>query len=140
MACTAGRNGVIKVGPAGSEVAVAQLTSYNINETADTAECTHFDTGGFREYKTTFRSWEMSADMVWNRQDGDLTVGSEVKVEVYPEGDAVAGTDWIISTDAADAGSYAIITGMDITAATEDNVTASVTMAGSGSLNRAGTG
>jgi predicted secreted protein len=136
MACFAGRNGVIKTGTGTPVVytAVAQLTSYNINETADTAECTHFDTGGFREYKTTFRSWEVSADMVWNRQDADLTVGSEVAIEVYPEGDAVAGTDWIIS------GAVAIITSMDITAATEDNVSASVTLQGSGALTRAGTG
>tara|TARA_R110000744_G_scaffold116939_1_gene218653 strand:+ start:331 stop:738 length:408 start_codon:yes stop_codon:yes gene_type:complete len=135
MACFAGRNGVIKTDAAtpGTMVAVAQLTSYNINETADTAECTHFDTLGFREYKTTFRSWEVSADMVWNRQDADLTVGSEVAIEVYPEGDDTA-TDWVIS------GAVAIITSMDITAATEDNVSASVTLQGSGPLLRAGTG
>tara|TARA_R110001606_G_scaffold107173_4_gene231794 strand:- start:5448 stop:5867 length:420 start_codon:yes stop_codon:yes gene_type:complete len=136
MACYEGRNGVIKTGPTGSQVAVAQLTGYTITETADTAECTHFDTGGFREYKTTFRSYEVSADMVWNRQDGDLTVGSEVKVEVYPEGDATT-TDWVIGNDLTDAASYCIITSMDVTAATEDNVTASVTMQGSGALLRA---
>ena len=98
MACFEGRNGVIKTDAAtpGTMVAVAQLTSYTITETADTAECTHFDTAGFREYKTTFRSWELSADMVWDRQDGTLTVGSEVAIEVYPEGDSTA-TDWLIS-------------------------------------------
>jgi len=126
MACFEGRNGVIKV----EGVAVAQLTSYTITETADTAECTHFDTAGFREYKTTFRSWEASADMVWDRQDGTLTVGSTVTIDVYPEGDDTA-TDWKIS------GATAIITSMDISAATEDNVTASVSLQGSGALTRA---
>ena len=134
MACYEGRNGVIKVGPAGSEVAVAQLTGYTVTETADTAECTHFDTAGFREYKTTFRSWEMSADMVWDRQDGTLTVGDEVSIEIYPEGDTAAATDWLIS------GAVCIITSMDVTAATEDNVTASVSMQGSGPLVRAAAG
>lgn len=134
MACYEGRNGVVKTGVAGSEVAVAQLTSYTITETADTAECTHFDTAGFREYKTTFRSWELSADMVWDRQDGTLTVGSEVAIEVYPEGDTAGATDWLIS------GAVAIITSMDVTGATEDNVTASVSMQGSGALVRAAAG
>ena len=53
---------------------------------------------------------------------------------VFPEGDTDGVTDWLIS------GAVAIITSMDVTAATEDNVTASVTMQGSGALVRAAAG
>lgn len=125
MACYAGRNGVITLGG----TAVAQITSYTVNETADTAECTHFDTGGYREYKTTFKSFDGSFDLVWDRQDGDITVGTEYAMILYPEGNDTA-TDWTIS-------GTIIITGLEISAETEGNVEASVTFQGTGTLTRA---
>ena len=124
MSCFAGKNGVLKSGG----TAIAQLTSYTITENADTAECTHFDSADYRDYRTTFKSWDASADLVWDRQDGDLVVGNTYTLDVYPEGDDTA-TDWKLS------GSV-IVTSFEITAATEDNVTASVSLQGSGVLTR----
>lgn len=126
MACYAGRNGVITL----DGTAVAQITSYTVNETADTAECTHFDTGGFREYKTTFKSFDGSFDLVWDRQDGTIDVGAEYDMILYPEGDNGATLDWTIS-------GTIIITGLEISAETEGNVEASVTFQGTGDLVRA---
>ena len=124
MSCTAGKNGVIKAG--GS--AIAQLTSYSISETADTVECTHFGSLSYREHATTFKSFDGSADLIWNRQDGDIVVGNTYTLEVFPEGDSTA-TDWKIS------GSV-IITSFAITGATEDNVSASIAFQGTGVLTR----
>jgi len=126
MACVAGKDGVLKA--AGS--AIAQLTSYTITENADTTECSHFDTGGWREFRTTMRSFDGSADFVWNRQDGDLVVGTEYALEVYPEGEGA--NVWKIS------GSV-IVTSIEITAETEGNVEGSVSFQGTGALTRAET-
>ena len=126
MACYAGRNGVLKMGAS----AVAQITSYTVNETADTAECTHFDTtGGYREYATTFKAFDGSLDVVWNRQDGDVVVGTTYAMELFPEGDDTA-TDWKISGNV-------IITGFEISAETEGNVEGSISFQGNGVLTRA---
>ena len=126
MACYSGRGGVLTLG--GS--AIAQITSYTINETADVSECTHFDTvGGYREYSTTFKSFDGSVDVVWNRQDGDIVVGNTYALVVYPEGDNTA-TDWTIS------GSV-IITGFEISGETEGNVEGSLSFQGTGALTRA---
>jgi len=124
MSCTAGKNGVIKAG--GS--AIAQLTSYSISETADTVECTHFGSLSYREHATTFKSFDGSADLIWNRQDGDIVVGNTYTLEVFPEGDSTA-TDWKISGDV-------IITSFALTGATEDNVSASIAFQGTGVLTR----
>lgn len=122
MACFAGKDGVLKAGG----TAIAQLTAYTITENADTTECTHFDSGDYRDYRTTFKSFDGSADLVWNRQDGDLVVGNTYVLDVYPEGDDTA-TDW------KKTGSV-IVTSFEITASTEDNVTASVSFQGTGAL------
>ena len=124
MACYAGKNGVLKTG--GS--AIAQLTSYTITENADTSECSHFDSAGYRTYVATFNSWDGSADLVWDRQDGTLVVGSTYTLDVYPEGDDTA-TDWKIS------GSV-IVTSFEISGETESHVTASVSLQGTGALTR----
>lgn len=125
MTCYAGRNGVLTLD--GS--AVAQITSYTINESADTTECTHFDTAGWREHATTFRSFDGSIDVVWNRQDGDIVVGTTYELVVYPEGNGTS-TDWTITGDV-------IITAMEISGETEGNVQASITFQGTGALVRA---
>jgi len=125
MACISGKSGVIKAG--GS--AIAQLTSYTITENADTSECSHFDSAGYRTYVTTFKSWDGSADLVWDRQDGTLVVGNTYTLEVYPEGDDTA-TDWKISGDV-------IVTSFEISGETESHVTASVSLQGTGVLARA---
>ena len=124
MSCTAGKNGVLKAGG----TAIAQLTSYSISETADTVECTHFGSLSYREHATTFKSFDGSADLVWNRQDGAIVVGNTYLLEVFPEGDSTA-TDWKISGDV-------IITSFAITGATEDNVSASIAFQGTGVLTR----
>ena len=124
MACVAGKNGVLKAD--GS--AIAQLTSYTITENADTTECSHFDTGGWREFRTTMRGFDGSADFVWDRQDGDLITGTEYALEVYPEGEGAG--QWKIN------GSV-IITSIEISGETEGFVSGSISFQGTGALTRA---
>ena len=126
MACYAGRAGVITLGG----TAVAQITSYTVNETADTSECTHFDTvGNYREYKTTFKAFDGSMDLVWDRQDATIAAGEEYAMVLYPEGDDTA-SDWTIS-------GAIIVTGLEISGETEGNVSASLSFQGTGALTRA---
>jgi predicted secreted protein len=125
MACYAGRNGVITL----DGTAVAQITSYTVNEVADTAECTHFDTtGGYREYATTFKSFDGSMDVVWDRQDNTITVGTQYAMILYPEGND-GSTDWGLQGNI-------IITGLEISAELEGNVEASISFQGTGALER----
>lgn len=119
MACYAGKAGVVSVG--GSNV--AQVRSYTITENSDTAECTAMgDT--YRTHVATLKSWEGSAELVWDKQDDAIAVGSTVALIVYPEGsgDNMAGD--------------IIITSMEVTADYEDVVTATISFTGTGALTR----
>jgi predicted secreted protein len=131
MSCFAGKNGVVKIGVADSEVAVAQITNYTINETADTVECSHMDQdGNFKEYAPGMKSWSGSIDLIWNGQDTvtGLEVGADaVAIDVYPEGDA--GTGAIMS-------GAIIITSMDVSGSVDGNVSASLSFQGTGTLSR----
>jgi len=126
MACTQGRNGVLKA----DDTAIAQLTSYTLNESVDTIECTNFDSPAYREYSTTFKAFDGSFDVVWDRQDGDVVVGSTYSMDLYPEGEGTGV--WKINGDI-------IVTALEITGATEENVSASVTFQGTGALTRSQT-
>ena len=120
MACYAGKAGVVSI--AGSNV--AQVRSFTVTETSDTAECTAMgDT--YRSHISTLKSWEGSAEVVWDKQDDSITVGgSEVALIVYPEGsgDNLAGD--------------IIITSIEVTAEFEDVITASINFTGTGALTR----
>lgn len=122
MACYKGLNGVVTVG--GS--AVAQIRSYTITESADTADCTTMgDT--HRTHMATIKSWEGSLDLVWDKQDDTAGLevgGAEVALIVYPEGtgDNMAG--------------QIIVTSLEVSAAYEDVITASVSFTGTGPLTR----
>jgi predicted secreted protein len=120
MSCFQGNAGVVSIG--GSTV--AQVRSYTITESSDTAECSAMG-DSYRTHVATLKSWEGSLDLVWAKQDGDITVGgSAVALIVYPEGtgDNMAGS--------------IIITGMDVTASYDDIVQATVSFTGTGTLTR----
>lgn len=120
MSCFKGTNGVVSVG--GSNV--AQVRAYTITETADTAECTAMG-DAYRTHVATLKSWEGSLDLVWDKQDGDITVGgNSVALIVYPEGsgDNLAGN--------------IIITSVEVTADYEGVITATASFTGTGALTR----
>lgn len=124
MAVHKGSEGTVKVG----SNAIAEIRSYSIEETGDTIETsTMGDTA--RTYVPSLTSWSGSVDVYWDETDttgqGALTTGSQVVLNVYPEG---ADT-----TDAFYTGS-AIVTGVSRTASFDGLVEASISLQGTGAL------
>lgn len=124
MAVHKGSEGTVKVGAN----AIAEIRSYSIEETSDTLETTTMgDTA--RTYTPNLTSWSGSVDVYWDETDstgqGALTVGAEVTLNVYPEGDSAADTYY---TGAA------IVTGVTKNASFDGLVEASVSLQGTGAL------
>ena len=124
MAVHKGSEGTVKVGANG----ILEIRSYSIEESADTLETsTMGDTA--RTYVPSLTTFTGSVDVYWDENDtngqGALSIGAEVTLNVYPEGDA--------STDTYYTGS-AIVTGVTRTASFDGLVEASITLQGTGAL------
>jgi len=124
MATHTGSAGTIKVGAA----SVAELRSFSIEETADTVETTVM-TASARTFKPTLTSFSGSADVYWDETDTSgqvaLSVGSEVTIGFYPEGDSSASTYYTGS---------AIVTGVSRSSSFDGMVEASISLQGNGAL------
>ena len=127
MATHTGSEGTVKVG----SNTIAEIRSFSVATSADTAEDTTMG-DSWRTYKTTLKSWSGSIDCFWDETDttgqGALVEGSEVTLNLYPEGAATG--------DKYYAGS-AIITGMTINSSFDGMVEASFTFQGTGALSGA---
>jgi hypothetical protein len=125
MATHKGSEGVIKVGAN----SVAEIRSYSIDETADTLEDTSMGDSA-RTYKPSLTSFTGSMDVFWDETDtngqGALSIGSEVTLNVYPEGET-SGDTYYTGT--------AIVTGVTRSASFDGLVEASISVQGSGSLS-----
>lgn len=124
MAVHKGSEGTVKVG----SNAIAEIRSYSIEETGDTLEVTTMgDTA--RTYVPSLTSWSGSVDVYWDETDatgqGALTVGAEVTLNVYPEGDDAADTYYT---------GTAIVTGVTKSASFDGLIEASISVQGSGAL------
>jgi len=124
MATHAGSEGTVKVGSS----AIAEIRSFSIEETADTLEDTTMgDTA--RTYKSSLTSFSGSVDVLWDETDssgqGALTIGAEVTLNLYPEGDAASDTYLTGS---------AIVTGRSISSSYDGLVEMSITVQGNGAL------
>jgi len=124
MATHTGSEGTVKVG----SNAIAEIRSFSIEETADTLEDTTMgDTA--RTYKSSLTSFSGSIDVLWDETDssgqGALTIGAEVTLNLYPEGDAAADTYLTGS---------AIVTGRSISSSYDGLVEMSITVQGNGAL------
>ena len=124
MATHKGSEGIVKVGTD----SVSEVRSYSIEETADTLEDTSMGDSA-RTYKSSLTSFSGSLDVFWDETDtsgqGALTIGSEVTLNVYPEGDA-SGDTYYTGT--------AIVTGVTRTGSFDGLVEASVSVQGTGAL------
>ena len=124
MATHKGSEGTVKVG----SNAVAEIKSYSIEESADTLEDTSMGDSA-RTYKSSLTSFSGSLDVFWDETDssgqGALSIGSEVTLNVYPEGDA--------SGDIYYTGS-AIVTGVSRSASFDGLIEASISVQGNGAL------
>ena len=124
MATHTGSEGTVHVGAN----AIAEIRSYSIEETSDTVEDTAMG-DSFRTHKATLRSWTASVDVFWDETDTNgqvaLVPGSEVTINVYPEGNT-SGDDYYTGT--------AIVTSKSVTASFDGMVEASVSLQGTGTL------
>ena len=124
MATHKGSEGTVKVG----SNAVAEIRSYSIEESADTLEDTSMGDSA-RTYKASLTNFSGSLDVFWDEGDtsgqGALSIGSEVTLNVYPEGDASGDTYYSGS---------AIVTGVSRTASFDGLVEASISVQGNGAL------
>lgn len=129
MATHTGSEGTVKVGAN----TIAEIRSYSIEETSDTAEDTSMG-DSYRTFKTTLKGWTASVDCFWDETDTNgqvaMTVGSEVTLNVYPEG-ASAGVSEKYLTGTA------IVTGKTVSASFDGLVESTITLQGTGSLSTA---
>jgi predicted secreted protein len=127
MAVHKGSEGTVKVGAN----AIAEIRSYSIEETSDTLETTTMGDSA-RTYTPNLTSWSGSVDVYWDETDttgqGALTVGAEITLNVYPEGDTSADTYY---TGAA------IVTSVTKNASFDGLVEASISVQGTGALTSA---
>ena len=124
MATHTGSEGTVKVGAN----AIAEIRSYSVEQTSDTVEDTTMgDT--WRTHKTTLRSWTASVDVFWDETDTNgqvaLTVGSEVTLNLYPEG-ASTGDSYLTGTG--------IVTSKSISASFDGMVESTIAVQGTGTL------
>lgn len=124
MAVHKGSEGTVKVGAN----AVAEIRSYSIEESGDTLETSTMGDSA-RTYVPSLTSWSGSVDVYWDETDttgqGALTVGAEVTLNVYPEGDTSGDTYY---TGAA------IVTSVSKNASFDGLVEASIGVQGNGAL------
>lgn len=124
MATHKGSEGTVKVG----SNAIAEIRSFSIEETADTLEDTTMGDAA-RTYKASLTSFSGSVDVLWDETDstgqGGLTIGAEVTLNLYPEGDT--------SGDTYMTGS-AIVTGRTINSSYDGLVEMSISVQGNGAL------
>lgn len=124
MATHAGSEGTVKVGAN----AIAEIRSFSVDERADTLEDTTMgDTA--RTYKSSLTTWTGSVDVYWDETDttgqGALTIGSEVTLNLYPEG-ATSGDTYMTGS--------AIVTGVSVSSSFDGMVEASISVQGNGAL------
>lgn len=128
-----GHDGVLNIGG----VAVAQLTSYTIDTTQDTADASHMDSNN-RIFVPTLSSFSGSADFVFESDSAgtsqheaiaeldllNATPGS-VAIQIFPEGTGTGNSGFTGNV---------IITGYSATGSTDTTVTGSLTFQGTGAL------
>ena len=127
MATHTGSEGTVRVGLN----AIAEIRSYSVEETSDTAEDTSMG-DSYRTFKTTLKGWTGSVDVFWDETDTNgqnlLIPGAEVTVNFFPEG-ASAGTSERYYSGSA------IVTGKTVTGSFDGMVESTITLQGNGTLS-----
>lgn len=124
MAVHKGSEGLVKIGVN----TVAEVKSYSIEESGDTVETTSLgDTA--RTYLPSLTTFSGTIECHWDETDstgqGALTIGAQVTLNLYPEGDG--------SGDSYYSGDV-IVTGVSRSAAMDDIVAATYSFQGNGAL------
>lgn len=124
MAVHKGSEGLVKIGVN----TVAEVKSYSIEESGDTVETTSLgDTA--RTYLPSLTTFSGTIECHWDETDstgqGALTIGAQVTLNLYPEGDG--------SGDSYYSGDV-IVTGVSRSAAMDDIIAATYSFQGNGAL------
>jgi predicted secreted protein len=96
MSANKGLTGVVKLGVAGAETAILNVTSFSLEETTETIDVTSMDSAGnSREVLPTFISFTGTVEGYWDNTDAALKhtdtvdpvvrAGAEIGFELYPE-------------------------------------------------------
>ena len=127
MATHTGSEGTVRVGAN----AIAEIRSYSVEETSDTAEDTSMG-DSYRTFKTTLKGWTGSVDVFWDETDTNgqvaLAPGAEVTVNFFPEGATAGQSERYYSGSA-------IVTGKTVTGSFDGMVESTITLQGNGSLS-----
>lgn len=124
MATHVGKDGAVYVGSS----AVAEIRDWSLEQTSEVvADTTMGDS--WVSNKATLKSWTASFNAYWDETDtagqGALTVGSEITLNLYPEGNTQGDTYW---------SGAAIITSVSNSASFDGLVEASFSVTGNGAL------
>jgi predicted secreted protein len=126
MATHTGSEGTVKVG----SNAIAEIRSFSIEETADTLDDTTMGTIA-RTYKSSLTTFTGTIDVLWDETDatgqGALTIGAEVTLNLYPEGDT-SGDTYLTGE--------AIVTGRSVNSTYDGLVEMSISVQGNGALSQ----
>lgn len=123
MATHAGSEGVVY----SSSNAIGEIRSYTLTESADTLEDTTMGDSA-RTYKASLTNFTGSMDLYWDETDagqGDLTIGSSITFNVYPEGNTTGDTYYT---------GTALITERVVTGSFDGLVELSISVQGTGAL------
>ena len=124
MATFFGNSGVVKIGAN----TVAEVRSFGVTESMDTVDDTSMG-DSYRSFKAAHGSWSATVECMWDDTDTNgqeaMSIGSSVTLNLYPEG-AGAGADQIQGTG--------IVTEVGVSVASEDLVTRSFSLQGSGGI------
>jgi hypothetical protein len=127
MATHTGSEGTVRVGLN----AIAEIRSYSVEETSDTAEDTSMG-DSYRTFKTTLKGWTGSVDVFWDETDTNgqnlLLPGAEVTVNFFPEGATAGQSERYYSGSA-------IVTGKTVTGSFDGMVESTITLQGNGTLS-----
>lgn len=99
MSANKGLSGLVKLGAAGAETAILNVTSFSLEETTETIDVTSMDSAGnSREVLPTFISFTGTVEGYWDNTDAALKhtdavdpvvrAGAEIGFELYPESTA----------------------------------------------------
>ena len=124
MAVHKGSEGLVKIGAS----TIAEVKSYSIEESADTVETTKMgDTA--RTYLPSLTTFSGTIECHWDETDttgqGAMTIGAQVTLNLYPEGDEQNYTYY---------SGNVIITGVSRSAAMDDIVAATYSFQGTSAL------
>lgn len=111
MANHKGSEGVVKVG----SNTVAEVKDWSLTQSSDTVEDTAMGDSA-RTYKPSLTSASGSISCFWDEADttgqGAMTAGSEVTLNLYPEGDTSGDTYYTLSAIITEEGASASFDGM----------------------------